>query len=80
MQTNYSRAEISGLLEKVLAEIGPAQFSSLRLMQLEKVVRSRDVERRLPGKTLLREVINQFRMARWPQTAPKRLNDRFRRF
>jgi hypothetical protein len=73
MRTNYSRGEISAVLEKTLADIGAEQFSGMRLMQLEKLIRSRDTSHRLPGKTLLREVINNFRTARWPQSAPKRL-------
>ena len=78
MRSNYSRAEISAVLERTLAEIGPEKFSGMRLLELEKLVRSRDASQRLPAKTLLREAINKFRTARWPNTAPRRLSDRFR--
>jgi len=70
-RTRWDRAAISALLEKVFREIGPERFSGMRLMELEKVVRTYD--KNLPGKTLLREAINNFRVARWPHTAPKKL-------
>ena len=72
-QRKYSRSEVASLLERVLTEIGPDRFSTLRLMELEKLVRSHDAAKMLPGKTLLREVINQFRVKRWPSTAPKKV-------
>lgn len=71
----WRREEIVKLLERVLTDIGADRFSGMRLMQLEKLVRTYD--QALPGKTLLREVINSFRAARWPGTAPKKL-DRWR--
>ena len=78
MRPNYSRDEINAVLDKVLSEVGAEKFSAMRLLELEKLIRSRDASQRLPGKTLLREAINKFRAARWPHTAPKRLSDRFR--
>jgi hypothetical protein len=78
MRSNYSREEINAVLEKTLAEIGAEKFSGMRLLALEKLIRSRDTNQRLPGKTLLREAINKFRVVRWPNSAPKRLSDRFR--
>ena len=68
----HDRVAISALLEKILTDIGPERFSGMRLMQLEKLVRTYDAG--LPGKTVLREVINTFRTARWPNTAPKKLD------
>jgi hypothetical protein len=58
-------------LEKVLSDIGPERFSTMKLMELEKVVRSYDKGGELPGKTLLRDAIHKFRIPRWPATAPK---------
>jgi hypothetical protein len=78
MRSNYNREQISAVLEKTLTEIGPEKFSGMRLLELEKLIRSRNANQRLPGKTLLREAINKFRAARWSHTAPKRLSDRFR--
>ena len=75
----YDRASIDAHLERLLAEIGPVQFSGMRLLHLEKLVRTNDHHGELPGKTLLREAINKFRAARWPATAPKKMSDRFRR-
>lgn len=72
----YDKAEIEALMQKVLADIGPDRFATLRLMELEQVVRASDPNQRLPGKTLLREAIHKFRMARWPGTAPKKFTGR----
>lgn len=74
----HDRAAILRHVEKLLEEIGPDEFSSLKLLKLEKMLRERDLGKELPGKTLLREVIHSFRVARWPATAPRKLNDRFR--
>lgn len=68
----HNRAEIEQLLEKVLAEIGPERFSSMKLLQLEMLARTHDSN--LPGKTVLREVINSFRSARWEKCKPKKLD------
>ncbi|MGB7578355.1 MAG: hypothetical protein WA905_11225, partial [Pseudolabrys sp.] len=65
------REEINALLQNTLAEIGPEKFSGMRLVVLEKLIRSRYASQRLPGKTILREIINNFRSARWPETAPR---------
>ena len=78
MRSSYSRDELNAMLEQTLAEIGPDKFAGMRLLELEKFIRSRDKSGGLPGKTLLREAINKFRASRWPHTAPKRLSDRFR--
>jgi hypothetical protein len=66
----FSREELDMLLDKVMNEIGTEQFSAMRLLEVERLVRSRFQTQRLPGKTLLRETINKFRTARWPQCAP----------
>ncbi|MGA8749747.1 MAG: hypothetical protein WB563_13225 [Pseudolabrys sp.] len=67
----HNREEINALLQNTLAEIGPEKFSGMRLVVLEKLIRSRYASQRLPGKTILREIINNFRSARWPETAPR---------
>ncbi|MGC2116883.1 MAG: hypothetical protein WA656_20360 [Pseudolabrys sp.] len=67
----HNREEINALLQNTLAEIGPEKFSGMRLVVLEKLIRSRYAIQRLPGKTILREIINNFRSARWPETAPR---------
>ncbi|MGA8921089.1 MAG: hypothetical protein WB540_20340 [Pseudolabrys sp.] len=67
----HNREEINALLQNTLAEIGPEKFSGMRLVVLEKLIRSRYESQRLPGKTILREIINNFRSARWPETAPR---------
>ena len=72
MRNAYDAAELEKVLERVLSEIGADRFSHLKLLELERVVRLKDPDGRLPGKTLLRAAINQFREARWPGTGPKR--------
>lgn len=66
----HDRAAIVLLLDRILSEIGAERFSGLRLLELEKVARAYD--RDLPGKTVLREVINAYRTAKWPHTQPKK--------
>jgi hypothetical protein len=74
----YDTASINTALEKLLAEIGTERFSAMRLLDLEKLLRTYDHSHELPGKTVLRDAINKFRAARWPAAAPKRMSDRFR--
>lgn len=69
----YDLQRIHSLLETVLSDIGPERFSAMRIMELEKVIRSYDKGGELPGKTLLREAIHKFRTPRWPTTAPKKV-------
>ena len=67
----YNTSQISAALDQVLSEIGADRFSSMRLLELEKLVRTNDREGRLPGKTLLRATIHSYRSAKWPGTGPK---------
>ncbi len=67
----YDLRKVNETLDKVLAAVGPERFSSMRLLELEKLVRTYDPTRELPAKTLLRAAINSYRAARWPGTAPK---------
>jgi hypothetical protein len=78
MRSRYNRAEIDIFLKKALTDIGPQGFSSMKLLELEKCLRQRDTAQMLPAKTVLRAAINSFRAALWPETAPKRLSNRFR--
>ena len=48
----HNREEINALLQNKLAEIGPEKFSGMRLVVLEKLIRSRYASQRLPGKTI----------------------------
>lgn len=66
------RSQINGLLEKMVSELGADAFSSMRLLQLEAMIRKHNPTVHLPGKTVLRECINKFRSDRWPQAAPKK--------
>jgi hypothetical protein len=74
----YDTNELNALLERVLADIGDDRFTSLQLLELEKLVRTYDAKDELPGKTLLRDTINNFRATRWPGTAPKPKPSRYR--
>lgn len=70
IRIRHDRAAIQTLLDKVLEDVGPVRFSGMRLLQLEKLVRT--YQSNLPGKTVLREVINSYRAAKWPHTQPSR--------
>jgi hypothetical protein len=76
MGRTYDTGLIDALVERTCNEVGFDAFAGMGLMAAEKAVRSRDAAHILPGKTLLRERINNFRSARWPHTAPKKLNSR----
>ena len=67
----YDLRKVNETLDKVLAAVGPERFSSMRLLELEKLVRTHDPARELPAKTVLRAAINSYRAARWPGAAPK---------
>lgn len=71
------RSQVMGLLEKMLTDMGAEAFSWMKLLQLEGALRRQNPTVALPGSTVLRECINQFRTARWPQSAPKKAS-RFR--
>jgi hypothetical protein len=68
----YSRDRIDATLARMLIELGPDQMSNMKLLELEKLVRDREKDAApLPGRTQLREAINNFRSKRWPHCAPK---------
>jgi hypothetical protein len=74
MRSRYNRGDVIKLLEQVLETIGPPSFAEMRLLPLEALVRKRAPKEQLPGKTVLREIINGFRSSRWAHTAPKKLD------
>ena len=79
MTKKYDSKPIQEFIERVRLKVGDDDFTTLRLIQLEKVIRTYDKERSLPGKTRLREEIHSFRKARWPALmAPKPSVSRFR--
>lgn len=78
MTVRYSVSEIDAFIGHVHAKAGDGAFQSMKLMELETLIRKHDSVGMLPGKTLLRERINAYRSARWPATAPKKASDRFR--
>lgn len=73
MSRKYDLAEIDQHIARVHGKVGDAPFTSLGLMALEVLMREQDRERRLPSKTLLRERLNAFRVARWPALAPRKI-------
>jgi hypothetical protein len=74
----YDRVQLRAVLETLLAELGSEKFSQMPLLQLERMVRqSPQVTPPLPGKTLLRQIINEFRFARWPDLPRKPAGRRF---
>ena len=77
VRRSYDTAEINSLLDQMLAEVGPDYMSGMKLLAVEKHMRSSDHRGMLPGKTVLRAAINAYRTARWPACAPKRVSDRF---
>lgn len=74
MRRTYDVSSIDEHIVRVHSEVGDAPFVGLGLMALEALVREHDVAGMLPSKTLLRERLNAFRVARWPELAPKKVN------
>lgn len=68
----YDYSTVEEVLNETLAWIGPERFSSMKVTELEKVVRTRAGRRALPGRSQLRAAIHSFRTKRWPHTAPRR--------
>jgi len=74
----YNRDQVKPILEKILADMGEESFSKARLLEIERMARRASPQGfYLPGKTVLREIINQFRIARWPEATGKTLGRRF---
>lgn len=73
----YTRRDIDPVLDRVLADTGEDKFCAMKLLELEKLVRTYDPHKLLPAKTVLRAAINAYRTERWPALAPKRV---FRRY
>ncbi len=74
--TRYDLSKVNETLDKVLDAIGADRFSAMRLLELEKLVRTYETSGDLPAKTLLRAAINKYRSAKWPSTAPRRAGSR----
>ena len=75
-RARYDRRQIEDFIGRLLAEMGPERFSAMRLLELEKFLRARDATAQLPAKRVLRAAINEFRISRWPHTAPRRFSPR----
>lgn len=73
MKNRYDATLIDAHIQRVHGEVGDHPFTSLGIMALEALMRAHDPNDKLPGRTLLRERLNAFRMARWPTLAPKKV-------
>jgi hypothetical protein len=69
----YDRHATQAFIERILTDIGEERFSRMRLLPLKRLIRTYDTRHELPGRTALREAINAFRAARWPQANPRKL-------
>jgi len=55
------------MVEGVLADFGEDRFLMTKLLDIEREVRRRPhADFSLPGRTVLREIINEFRAEKWP--------------
>lgn len=73
MKIRYDVDLIDTHVRQVHEKVGDGPFTSLGVMALEALVRTHDPKGQLPGRTLLRERLNAFRVARWPNLAPKKV-------
>lgn len=59
------------LIRRVLDDIGDERFSAMKLVLLERLIRSYDVKRELPEDTTLRDSIHAYRAARSTEATSK---------
>lgn len=70
----YDYAKINDVLKATLAWLGEGRFSTMRVTELEKVIRDREKTIPLPGRSQFRAAIHAFRVKRWPNAAPRRFS------
>ena len=78
LRRTFDRTALDAFIARVHVAEGDASFMEQGIVQLEQLVRRHDSTRALPGKTLLRERLNAYRIARWPHLAPVKLGGHHR--
>jgi hypothetical protein len=68
----YDYSKITGVLENTLQWLGEDRFSTLKVTELEKMIRERETATPLPSRSQFRAAIHEFRAKRWPNAAPRR--------
>jgi hypothetical protein len=68
----YDYSKITGVLENTLQWLGEDRFSTLKVTELEKMIRERETATPLPSRSQFRAAIHEFRAKRWPNAAPQR--------
>lgn len=68
----YDYSKIADVLQSTLQWLGEERFSTMKVTELEKMIRERETSIPLPSRSQFRAAIHEFRMNRWPGTAPRR--------
>lgn len=68
----YDYSKVSEVLQNTLNWLGEDRFSTMKVTELEKIIRERETSTPLPSRSQFRAAIHDFRVKRWPQAAPRR--------
>lgn len=68
----YDYSKVIEVLESTRQWLGDEQFSTIRVTELEKMIRERETSTPLPSRSQFRAAIHEFRVKRWPNAAPRR--------
>jgi hypothetical protein len=68
----YDYSKVTDVLQKTLEWLGEERFSTIKVTELEKMIRERETETPLPSRSQFRAAIHEFRVKRWPNAAPSR--------
>lgn len=68
----YDYEKIKQAIQNAAAWLGDERFSTMRVTELEKIIRDREPETPLPGRSQFRAAIHEYRTRRWPNSAPRR--------
>ena len=68
----YDYSKVTEVLQNTLQWLGEERFSTMRVTELEKMIREREATTPLPSRSQFRAAIHEFRVKRWPNAAPRR--------
>jgi hypothetical protein len=68
----YDYSKVTEVLQNTLNWLGEDRFSTMKVTELEKMIRERETTTPLPSRSQFRAAIHEFRTQRWPNSAPRR--------
>ncbi len=67
----YDYSKVHEVIANALNWLGEDRFSKMRVTELEHLIREKEKTTPLPSRTQFHAAIHEFRMKRWPDTAPR---------